>query len=67
MKLFKRKNKTQGDIMEEFPEQAIKDMEHLEKLLQDLASGKISNKKFEKEMKILQEKQEELSRRLGEE
>lgn len=67
MKLFKRKNKTQGDIMEEFPEQAIKDMEYLTKLLQDLASGKISDKKFEKEMKILQEKQEELSRRLGEE
>lgn len=67
MKLFKRRNKTQGDIMEEFPEQAIKDMEHLRNLLQDLASGKISNKKFEKEMKVLQERQEELSRRLGEE
>lgn len=67
MKLFKRRNKAQGDILEEFPEQAIKDMEHLTKLLQDLASGKISNKKFEKEMKVLQERQEELGRRLGEE
>lgn len=67
MKLFKRRNNVQGDILKEFPEQAIKDMEYLTKLLQDLASGKISDKKFEKEMKILQEKQEELSRRLMEE
>lgn len=67
MKIFKRKNKAQGDILKEFPEQAVKDMEQLTKLLQDLASGKISNKRFEKEMKALQEKQEEFNRRLREE
>lgn len=67
MKLFKRRNKAQGDILKEFPEQATKDMERLTKLLEDLASGKISSKKFEEEMKVLQDRQEELNRRLREE
>lgn len=67
MRIFKRRNKTQGDILKEFPEQTVKDMECFTKLLQDLASGKISSKEFEKEMNILQERQEEFNRRLREE
>ena len=67
MRIFKRKNRVQGGILEDFPEQTVKDMEHLTKLLQDLSSGKISSKEFEKEMKALQEKQEEFNRRLREE
>lgn len=67
MKLFKRRTKAQGDILKEFPEQAVKDMEYFTRLLQDLVSGKISSKEFEKEMKILQDRQEEFNRRLREE
>lgn len=67
MKIFKRKNKAQGGILKEFPEQAGKDMEHLTKLLQDLASGKISSEKFEEEMKVLQDRQEGFNRQLREE
>lgn len=66
MRIFKGRNKTQGDMLKEFPEQAVKDMERLTKLLQDLASGKMSSKKFEKEMKVLQGRQEEFNRRLRE-
>lgn len=64
MRLFNKRKNKEDDILKEFPEQAVKDMEYFNELLAKRISGKISEKTFLKEMEILTKRQEELHERL---
>ena len=64
MGLFNKRKNKEDNILKEFPKQAVKDMEYFSELLAKMASGKISEKTFLKEMEILTKRQEELRERL---